>query len=155
MQELGWNYRLPDILCALGISQLDKLDRFHRRRVEIAAMYDRLLEPLPPIIRPATHDSARHGWHLYAILIDFDRLGMARAQVMAALRRQGIGTQVHYIPVHHQPYYRDRYGAQQLRGADAYYAHCLSLPIYPAMSDGDVQRVADALTELAGKPALA
>jgi UDP-4-amino-4,6-dideoxy-N-acetyl-beta-L-altrosamine transaminase len=150
MSEIGWNYRLPDVLCALGLSQLKKLERFHRRRREITSMYDRLLAPLAPVIRPPRHDSARHGWHLYVILVDFDRLGMTRGQVMAALRMQGIGTQVHYIPVHHQPYYRDRYGAQQLPGADAYYAHCLSLPIYPAMSDDDVQRVVHALADVAG-----
>jgi dTDP-4-amino-4,6-dideoxygalactose transaminase len=148
MSEIGWNYRLPDVLCALGLSQLGKLERFHRRRLEIASMYDRLLEPLAPTIRPAKHDGAGHGWHLYVILVDFDGLDMTRAQFMAALRMQGIGTQVHYVPVHLQPYYRRRYGDIDLPGADTYYSHCLSLPIYPAMSDDDVQRVVDALTDL-------
>jgi len=150
MQEIGWNYRLPDVLCALGLSQLEKLDRFYRRRCEIAAMYDRLLEPLAPTLRPARHNSVQHGWHLYAILVDFDRFGMTRGQVMAALRMKGIGTQVHYIPLHHQPYYRERYGAQELRGADTYYARCLSLPLYPAASGDDVHRVADTLIDLFG-----
>jgi dTDP-4-amino-4,6-dideoxygalactose transaminase len=150
MQEIGWNYRLPDVLCALGLSQLRKLPRFHRRRVKIAALYDRLLEPLAPILRPVKHSDAPHGWHLYAVLIDFAQLGMTRAKLMAALRRQGIGTQVHYIPVHQQPYYRRRYAKLDLPGADAYYARCLSLPIYPAMSDDDVRRVADVLANCAG-----
>ena len=148
MQELGWNYRLPDILCALGISQLRKLADFHRRRNEIAALYDTLLAPLAPSLRPVPHGGARHGWHLYAVLIDFDRLGTTRAQFMAALREAGIGTQVHYIPVHHQPYYVARYSNTALPGADDYYARCLSIPLFPAMSDDDVHRVVEQLTPL-------
>lgn len=144
MPELGWNYRLPDVLCALGISQLKKLDRFFARRQAIAATYDRLLAPLAPALRPIAR-RAPHGWHLYAVLIDFAALGTTRARLMGALRAQGIGTQVHYIPVHHQPYYRGRYGRLDLPGADAYYARCLSIPFYPAMSDDDVARVATSL----------
>jgi dTDP-4-amino-4,6-dideoxygalactose transaminase len=90
MHQAGWNYRQPDILCALGVSQLKK--------------HDRLLAPLAPLVRPVTHGSAPHGWHLYAILVDFQHLGMTRAQLMDALRGRGIGTQVHYVPVHRQPY---------------------------------------------------
>jgi UDP-4-amino-4,6-dideoxy-N-acetyl-beta-L-altrosamine transaminase len=148
MPEVGWNYRLPDILCALGVSQLAKLDRFHRRRIEIAATYDRLLAPLAPVLRPVVHGNNPHGWHLYAVLIDFRALGTTRARAMTALRAQGIGTQVHYIPVHMQPYYRRRYGNQSLPGAEAYYSRCLSIPIYPAMTDDDVHRVAQALARL-------
>jgi dTDP-4-amino-4,6-dideoxygalactose transaminase len=148
MHELGWNYRLPDVLCALGISQLRKLAKFRRRRLEIATLYDRLLAPLAPAIRPVPHDE-RHGWHLYAVLIDFASLGTTRARAMRRLQVQGIGTQVHYVPVHRQPYYRRRYGSSAaLPGADAYYARCLSVPLFPAMGDGDVQRVADALARL-------
>jgi UDP-4-amino-4,6-dideoxy-N-acetyl-beta-L-altrosamine transaminase len=153
MVELGWNYRLPDILCALGISQLGKLERFWRRRVEIAALYDRLLAPFAPILRPAAHGEAPHGWHLYPVLIDFAALGTTRQSFTKALREQGIGTQVHYIPVHEQPYYRERYGACSLAGADAYYARCLSIPIFPAMADSDVHRVAEALAKLVQRAA--
>ena len=145
MHEVGWNYRMPDVLCALGSSQLRKLDRFHRRRAEIAAVYDRLLAPLAPALRPVPHGNRPRGWHLYVVLIDFAALGTTRAQLMNALRTRGIGTQVHYIPVHRQPCYRLRYGAPSLPGADAYYARCLSIPMYPAMSENDVHRVADAL----------
>ena len=148
MQEIGWNYRLPDVLCALGISQLKKLDRFYRRRVEIAALYDSLLAPLAPLIRPVSHGNRPHGWHLYPVLIDFDRLGKSRAETMRQLRDQGIGTQVHYIPVHRQPYYQKLYGELSLPGADSYYARCLSLPFYPALADTDLTRVADALAAL-------
>lgn len=145
MQEIGWNYRLPDVLCALGISQLKKLGRFHRRRVEIAALYDSLLAPLAPLIRPVPHGNQPHGWHLYPVLIDFNRLGKSRAETMQRLRDQGIGTQVHYIPVHRQPYYQKLYGELPLPGADSYYGHCLSLPFFPGMSNGDVRKIVHAL----------
>jgi UDP-4-amino-4,6-dideoxy-N-acetyl-beta-L-altrosamine transaminase len=148
MHELGWNYRLPDILCALGISQLKKLDRFWQRRRQIAALYDNLLTPLYPALRPVPRNEQPHGYHLYALLVDFVGLGTTRGKFMAALRAEGIGTQVHYIPVHRQPYYQERYGTIDLPGADAYYARCLSIPIFPSMVDADVHKVADVLTRL-------
>jgi dTDP-4-amino-4,6-dideoxygalactose transaminase len=87
------------------------------------------------------------------VLIDFEKAGTTRAKFMNALRAEGIGTQVHYFPVHRQPYYRDRYGERTLRGADAYYSRCLSIPLYPAMDDADVSRVATALQKiLTGRP---
>lgn len=148
MKEIGWNYRLPDVLCALGVSQIKKLSHFWRRRAAIAGLYDRLLAPLAPTLRAVPHGDRPHGWHLYTVLIDFEALGKTRANVMQTLRGRGIGTQVHYIPVHQQPYYRRRYGALALPGAEAFYARCLSLPIFPAMSDDDVYRVADALAAI-------
>lgn len=151
MQEIGWNYRMPDILCALGISQLKKLDRFIRRREEIALFYDRLLSPLAPALKPVPRGNDPHGLHLYALLIDFAELGTTRTKFMSALRAENIGSQVHYLPVHRQPYYRDRYGERELPGADAYYARCLSIPLFPAMTDGDVERVAAALAKLVSK----
>jgi len=149
MPEIGWNYRLPDILCALGLAQLPKLARFQARRRAIAARYDRVLAPLAPHIRPVPHGAAPHGWHLYALLVDFAALGTTRRRFMEALRTEDIGTQVHYVPVHTQPYYARRYGALDLPGAEAYYARCLSIPFYPALSDDDVERVAGAIGRLA------
>lgn len=148
MHELGWNYRLPDVLCAMGISQLKKLPRFHKRRVEIAAMYDRFFSDLTPSVCPISHGARPHGWHLYALLVDFQRVGMSRAQFMRALKEKGIGSQVHYIPVHLQPYYSERYGAFSLPGAESYYSRCLSIPIYPGMTDGDVEKVASGLADI-------
>lgn len=147
MHEPGWNYRLPDVLCALGISQLRKLGSFFARRQAIAARYDALLAPLAPMLRPIPRTHA-HGWHLYAVLVEFERLGTTRARFMATLRQQGIGTQVHYVPVHRQPYYVRRYGTIPLPGADAYYARCLSIPFFPGMSDADVERVASTLAAM-------
>jgi dTDP-4-amino-4,6-dideoxygalactose transaminase len=146
MAEPGFNYRLPDILCALGLSQLGKLERFAQRRRALAAAYEQALAPLAPMVRLA----ARPAWsdpvlHLMCVLIDFEAAGVTRREVVERLRERGVGTQVHYIPVHRQPYYRARYGELDLPGAEAWYARCLSLPLYPGMADEDVGRVAAAL----------
>jgi UDP-4-amino-4,6-dideoxy-N-acetyl-beta-L-altrosamine transaminase len=156
MAEPGFNYRLTDIACALGLSQLKKLPRFAAARRRLAARYDAALAPLAPMLKVVP----RNNWcdpvlHLYVALIDFAGLGIDRGTVMRRLKDQGIGTQVHYLPVHRQPYYRDRTGALDLPGADAYYARCLSLPLQPGMTDADVDRVVDALkTILSAKPIL-
>jgi dTDP-4-amino-4,6-dideoxygalactose transaminase len=136
------------VLCALGISQVKKLERFWQTRSKLAALYDQLLAPLAPALLPVTRKDQAHGWHLYAVQIDFSQLGTTRANVMTELRSLGVGTQVHYIPVHRQPYYRNLLGAVELPGADSYYARCLSLPLFPTMSEGDVARVAGALSKV-------
>jgi UDP-4-amino-4,6-dideoxy-N-acetyl-beta-L-altrosamine transaminase len=151
MQTLGYNYRLPDLLCALGLSQLAKLPRFVSRRRALVARYRTLLEPLAPAVRAiAAPKGSESALHLFIVLIDFAAAGITRAEVMAGLAVRGIGSQVHYIPVHRQPYYRDRYGDLDLPGADAYYARGLSLPLYPGMADGDPDRVVEALAEVLG-----
>ena len=146
MAEPGFNYRLPDILCALGLSQLNKLPRFAARRRTLAAAYGQALAPLAPHVRSA----ARPSWsdpvlHLMTVLIDFEAAGRSRRDVVEALKARGVGSQVHYIPVHRQPYYRNLYGELSLPGAEAWYDRCLSLPLYPGMQDSDVARVVDAL----------
>jgi UDP-4-amino-4,6-dideoxy-N-acetyl-beta-L-altrosamine transaminase len=147
MQALGYNYRLPDVLCALGLSQLAKLERFTARRRALAARYRTLLAPLASAVRLQPGAAyADPALHLLVALIDFEALGRSRKAVMDALRARGVGSQVHYIPVHRQPYYVDRYGEIDLPGADAYYARCLSLPLFAGMEDGDVDRVVEALT---------
>ena len=149
LQELGFNYRASDIHCALGRSQIEKLSRFVERRRALAARYDSLIARLAPAVRPLGRTpDCRPAWHLYVVLIEFAALGLDRATVMNALREQGIGTQVHYIPVHRQPYYRDRYGVLELPGTEAHYARCLSLPLHPNMTESDVARVVDALARI-------
>ena len=151
MQGLGFNYRASDIHCALGSSQLAKLGRFVERRRLLAAAYGRLLAPLAPAVRPiARTQSCDAAWHLYVVLVDFPALGSDRGAVMRRLSDAGIGTQVHYLPVHRQPYYRDLYGAQTLPGADAYYTRALTLPLFPAMQEADVARVVAALGKALG-----
>ncbi len=152
MPQIGFNYRLPDVLCALGLSQLAKLPRLIESRRSLARRYEIALAPLAPLVRIA----ARPAWsdpalHLMCVLIDFETAGQTRAEVVAALKARGVGSQVHYIPVHRQPYYAARYGALDLPGADAWYARCLSLPLYPTMADADVDRVAAALQEVLGQ----
>ncbi|WP_293473066.1 UDP-4-amino-4,6-dideoxy-N-acetyl-beta-L-altrosamine transaminase [Phenylobacterium sp.] len=146
MPEPGFNYRLPDILCALGLSQLAKLPRFAERRRALAGAYREALAPLAPIVRQAAQPAYSDPvLHLMTVLIDFAAAGTSRREVVEALKAEGVLTQVHYIPVHRQSYYRGLYGEQDLPGADAWYAKCLSLPLYPGMADEDVGRVVAAL----------
>lgn len=146
MARPGFNYRACDIVCALGTSQLAKLDRFRTRRSEMVALYERLL---PAAARPIGRMAGgRPSWHIMVVHIDFEAHGTSRAAVMRALAGQGISTQVHYLPVHRQPYYRERSPGLTLSGADEYYRRCLTLPLFVGMDDGDVARVAEALTRL-------
>lgn len=151
-QGLGFNYRITDLQAALGHSQLAKLDAFVRRRREIALRYDAVFARVEAIV-PMQADSARRdrsGHHLYATLIDFAALGTTRADFMNALRERGIGTQVHYIPLHRQPYHaaRDVGGHDQFVNTEAYYQKCLSLPLFPGMTDEEVEYVATQVMEL-------
>jgi UDP-4-amino-4,6-dideoxy-N-acetyl-beta-L-altrosamine transaminase len=151
MPQIGFNYRLPDILCALGLSQLAKLDRFVAARRDLARRYRQGLAPLSPRVAlaasPPWSDPAPH---LLTVLIDFEAVGRTRLEVVEALRARGVGSQVHYIPVHRQPYYLERYGELDLPGAEAWYAQCLSLPLYPGMGEDDVDRVIEALSAAIG-----
>ena len=153
MQELGYNYRLTDMQCALGLSQLRRLDSFITRRREIVAAYNAAFADLDwlqtPGLRTAA-DAATTSWHLYSVQIDFSALGRTRSQVMAQLRIEGVGTQVLYIPVHLQPWYRQRYGygPGKCPVAENFYSRALSLPLYPAMTDGDVKCVIAAVQAL-------
>jgi UDP-4-amino-4,6-dideoxy-N-acetyl-beta-L-altrosamine transaminase len=151
MHELGFNYRMPDVLCALGLSQLAKLDRFTARRRALARRYGELLPALAPQVRPVVAPKGCDpALHLYQVLIDFAAAGVTRKQLMERLRMRGVGSQVHYIPVHRQPYYRERYGDIDLPGAQAYYARCLSLPLFAGMEPSDVDRVVEALEAALG-----
>ena len=148
MTECGFNYRASDLHCALGSSQLEKLDRFVSARASIVAAYDQALAALRPTVSPlARNADCTAAWHLYVALIDFARAGVSRSQVMHSLWARGIGTQVHYIPVHSQPYYRNLYGDLSLPGAEQYYQRCLSLPLSASMTSDDVTRVVDALAD--------
>lgn len=150
MQDLGYNYRLTEIQSALGIRQLSRLDRFAERRRRIVAAYNAGFAGLdwlrtPGVRTPA--DAATIAWHLYTVQIDFAGLGKPRAQVMAELRQAGVGTQVLYIPVHLQPWYRDRYGygPGKCPVAESCFAKTLSLPLHAGMTDSDVERVLEAV----------
>ncbi len=146
MARPGFNYRLPDINCALGLSQLARLDQFIARRRRLAGLYDARLAGLSPLVVPARSPVwSQPALHLYTVLIDFEAAGVDRATLMQRLASRGIGSQVHYIPVHTQPYWRSVNGPLDLPGASAWYGRCLSLPLFPAMQDRDIERVAAAL----------
>jgi UDP-4-amino-4,6-dideoxy-N-acetyl-beta-L-altrosamine transaminase len=149
MPEPGFNYRASDIHCALALSQLKKLDRFVAARAALVRRYDERLRSLAPLVRPIGRVAwGRPAWHLYPVLIDFAAAGIDRAETMTRLAAAGIGSQVHYLPVHLQPYYRRRYGALDLPGARSYYDRVEKFPLFAAMTVADVDRVADALEKL-------
>jgi dTDP-4-amino-4,6-dideoxygalactose transaminase len=151
MQALGYNYRACDLQCALGLSQLGKLARFVARRAELVAAYDAALGPGDRLVRPiARVGMPTAGWHLYPVLIDFQAAGRDRASVMRALAAAGVGTQLHYIPVPDQPYWRHAAPGTDCPGARAYAARALSLPLFPAMTESDVAGVVTALRQVLG-----
>ena len=144
MVDLGFNYRITDIQCALGISQLKKLDRFLARRRTIAGSYHKAFMGFEGI-RPLAVDSrVAHGYHLYVVRVDAKR----RGDIFKGLRERGVGVNVHYIPVHLHPYYRKTLGTGpgQCPVAESAYEEIISLPIHPGMSDVDVTRVIEAVT---------
>jgi perosamine synthetase len=153
MQDLGYNYRLTELQAALGISQLRRLDDFVTRRRAIVAAYNEGLGGILGLTTPRLRnrqDISTTSWHLYTVQIDFKLIGKPRSEVMTQLRNLGVATQVLYIPVHLQPWYRQQYGYApgKCEVAEAFYARALSLPIYPALSDGDVQLVIDAVKKV-------
>jgi len=143
MGDLGFNYRLTDIQCALGISQLPKLPAWVRRRQAIALRYDAAFARMPAVRPLAVRPEVSHAYHLYVIRLELDRLRIDRAAVFTALRAEGIGVNVHYIPVHLHPYYRRTFGTApgDCPVAEAAYERILSLPIFPAMTDEDAEDV--------------
>lgn len=151
MTELGYNYRLTDIQCALGISQLKKLSRSLARRRAIARRYDRAFAEIPGVKPLAVSPDVTHAYHLYVVRLDPETIGMDRAAAFGRLREKGLGVNVHYIPVHLHPYYRKHLGTRpgMCPVAEAAYERIVSLPMYPAMSDADVERVIDTVGEVA------
>ncbi|MEN6465441.1 MAG: UDP-4-amino-4,6-dideoxy-N-acetyl-beta-L-altrosamine transaminase [Syntrophaceae bacterium] len=146
---LGYNYRITDIQCALGRSQLKKIKTFSKRRRQIVDSYNEAFRDRKNIQVPFEDGNCESNFHLYVLLMDFEKIGLSRAELMIDLKNKGIQTQVHYIPVYLQPYYREHLGTG--RGdcpqAEAYYKKCLSIPLHPAMTDQDVNRVIYELTQ--------
>lgn len=151
--ELGFNYRISDVMCGLGLSQLGKLDRWLARRREIARRYDGAFAGDPRIRPLAAAPDREHAFHLYVVRIDFARIAGGRRALVGLLREGGVAANVHYIPVHLHPYYRRVLGtgAGMCPVAEKAYEQILSIPIYPGMSDGDVERVIGRLTEAVGQ----
>jgi perosamine synthetase len=150
MVLLGFNYRLPDIVCALGIEQLRKLEANLVRRREIAAQYSTAFREISGVIPPAVRAEANPAWHLYPIRLDLAKLTADRTQIFRALRAENIGVNVHYIPVHLHPYYRERFGYKggEFPVAEGAYERLISLPMFHAMSGQDVKDVIVAITKV-------
>jgi UDP-4-amino-4,6-dideoxy-N-acetyl-beta-L-altrosamine transaminase len=152
MVLLGFNYRLTDIACALGISQLKKLDANLARRRQIAARYANAFRNLDGVITPAVRPDVIPAWHLYPIQLELDKLNADRAQIFRALRAENIGVNVHYIPVHLHPYYRNRFGylGGEYPVAEAAYKSLISLPMFHGMDDSAVEDVVQAVRKVVG-----
>ena len=150
MVELGYNYRLTDLQCALGIKQLEKLPGWLARRTEIARRYDQAFAGEPVITPLAVAPEVKHAYHLYVVLLDLERLRAGRAEIFADLRSEGIGANVHYSPVHLHPFYRRRFETAPglCPHAESAYERMLSLPMFPAMSDADVESVIAAVRKV-------
>ncbi len=151
MVLLGFNYRLTDMACALGLSQLKKLKANLMRRREIAERYSTVFAGLAGVTLPAVRADVSPAWHLYPIRLNLEKLTADRAQVFRALRAENIGVNVHYIPVHRHPYYRDRFGYRggEYPIAEDAYERLISLPMFHGMSDQDVEDVITAVKKIA------
>lgn len=146
--ELGFNYRITDIQAALGLSQLSKLDGFLQRRRQLAARYDLLLQELP-LCLPGRQAGVESAWHLYVVRLQLARIKRSRREAFDALRAAGIGVNVHYIPVHLQPYYRELGFAEgDFPEAERYYAEAISLPLFPLLSEAQQDQVVEQLRRL-------
>jgi perosamine synthetase len=140
MVDLGYNYRLTDLQCALGMAQLRKLQEWVARRREIAQHYDVAFGEIPAVQPLTVREEVSHAYHLYVIRLDTSKLQATRAELFAALRAEAIGINVHYIPVHLHPFYRERFSTEpgMCPVAEAAYEEIISLPIFPRMSDNDI-----------------
>jgi len=150
MQQLGFNYRISDLHCALGFTQLKKLERFLDRRRDIAEAYRQAFAGVEELILPTRAAESESAWHLF--VLQFRSLD--RGQVFDSLRDKGIGVNVHYIPVHLQPYYAEHFGCRKgdCPKAEAYYQRALTIPLFPAMTDMEVSLVIEAVLETIGGP---
>lgn len=149
-KELGFNYRLSDINSALATSQLKKLNMFKKSRIDLLTLYDTLLAPLAPDIKPIYRNSNTDPcWHLYPVLINFNAIHIGRAELMENLKKEGIMTQVHYIPVYKHPYYKkNSEEILTLPNSEYYYNHVLSLPLFPAMNEDDVKYIVKSIQQI-------
>jgi dTDP-4-amino-4,6-dideoxygalactose transaminase len=143
----GFKYNLTDLQSALGLHQLARLEAMTQRRTELAARYRAGLCNLPEIELPTVRSGIRHAWHLYVIRLRLEMLRIDRSEFIEHLKTEGIGTSVHFIPLHRQPYYRDRFGFQpsDFPVADAAYQRLISLPLYTRMTESDVDDVIEAV----------
>jgi UDP-4-amino-4,6-dideoxy-N-acetyl-beta-L-altrosamine transaminase len=144
MRELGFNYRITDIQCALGLSQLSKLNGFIDRRIEIAKRYDDAFQN--SMVKPLYTFDEKSSYHLYVVQVDFSNLNVSKEELFIKMREKNIGLQLHYIPINKQPYYKSLgYGDEATPKMDRYYEECFSLPMYASLSDEEQSYVISSL----------
>lgn len=148
IEEIGYNYRLTDFQCALGLVQMNRLDEWIDKRNDLAGEYDRFFAAVDGVSPLHTRAHSRHAYHIYVVRLDTDRVGKIRSRVFASMRDQGIGVNVHYIPVYYHPFYQKRFGYGQglCPEAERAYEEMITLPLFPRMTSGDVRRVCESLT---------
>ncbi|SHE57149.1 UDP-4-amino-4,6-dideoxy-N-acetyl-beta-L-altrosamine transaminase [Clostridium fallax] len=147
--ELGYNYRLPDLNCALGLSQLKKLDRFIERRRKIVERYNEAFKNIDSFEIPFEESYSTSGYHIYVIKLNLDKITYSRLEVFNKLREEGLGVNVHYIPVYYHPYYKKiGYNKGLCEEAEKFYERIITLPLYPAMSDDDLNFVIEKIKKV-------
>lgn len=150
MRDMGFNYRITDFQCALGISQLKKIKSFIKRRIEITDIYNNFFKAVKGIEIPFFWDNLKSSWHIYTLKIDYKYFGLTRQIFMDTLKKHGITTQVHYIPVYRQPFYKAnfRFNPKDYPQAEDYYSRTLTLPVYPDLKDGNICRIVKSIKEI-------
>jgi len=147
MREFGFNYRITDIQCALGLSQLSRLDDFIKRRIKLVKAYDEAFKE--SIVKPLYTYDGKSSYHLYVVKVDFSKLNLSKEDLFNRLREKKIGIQLHYIPINKQPYYQSLgYGDESTPVMDKYYEECFSLPMFPKLSDQEQEYVIKSLFEV-------
>ena len=149
MHDLGFNYRITDLQCALGSSQLKRLDRIVSQRRRVAEYYDRVLSSADVLVTPGVSQEVEHSYHLYPLLVKFESLKVDRKELFERLSKKRINCQVHYIPVHLQPYYRKNYGFKEgdFPEAESFYRREISIPMYPSLGKDDLKYITTSLLE--------
>jgi UDP-4-amino-4,6-dideoxy-N-acetyl-beta-L-altrosamine transaminase len=149
MHDLGFNYRITDLQCALGSSQLKRLDRIVSQRRRVAEYYDRVLSSADVLVTPGVSQEVEHSYHLYPLQVKFESLKVDRKELFERLSKKRINCQVHYIPVHLQPYYRKNYGFKEgdFPEAESFYRREISIPMYPSLGKDDLKYITTSLLE--------
>ena len=149
MKDLGFNYRITDLQCAIGISQLKRINGFLKRRREIANTYDKAFKDMEGVEAISLPQGKKHSYHLYLLKIDFKKFHTTRKNFMTKLKKKGILTQVHYIPIYRQPYYKDKFGLSKnlFPKSEKYYEKAISIPIYYGMNNKEVKKVTSEIKE--------
>ncbi|MFQ5709796.1 MAG: DegT/DnrJ/EryC1/StrS family aminotransferase, partial [bacterium] len=148
--EQGYKYNMPDILAALGLSQLQRVEQMHQTRCHLVGIYEKELQDIPEVILPRTHGNVKHAWHLYIMRLQTNLLTITRNKFVVRLKEAGIGTSVHFIPLHLHPYYQRRFGCKpgDHPVAERLYRSAISLPLYPKLTEEQVHFVAAKVKQL-------